>query len=47
MDKLVLSDDEWKKRLTSEEYDVLRRQGTGSTHRWLVPPSPPGEAQRK
>jgi peptide-methionine (R)-S-oxide reductase len=27
-EKLVLSDDEWRKRLTSEEYDVLRRHGT-------------------
>jgi peptide-methionine (R)-S-oxide reductase len=27
-DKLVLSDDEWRARLTPEEYDVLRRHGT-------------------
>ena len=27
-DKLVLSDDEWRKRLTTEEYEVLRRHGT-------------------
>jgi peptide-methionine (R)-S-oxide reductase len=27
-DKLVLSDAEWRKRLTPEEYDVLRRHGT-------------------
>jgi peptide-methionine (R)-S-oxide reductase len=27
-DKLVLSDDEWRRRLTPEEYDVLRRHGT-------------------
>jgi peptide-methionine (R)-S-oxide reductase len=28
VDKLALSDDEWKKRLTPEEYDVLRKHGT-------------------
>jgi peptide-methionine (R)-S-oxide reductase len=27
-DKLVLSDDEWKKRLTPEQYRVLRKEGT-------------------
>ena len=27
-DKLELSDDEWKKRLTPEQYEVLRREGT-------------------
>lgn len=27
-DKLELSDDEWKKRLTPEEYEVLREKGT-------------------
>ena len=27
-DKLTLSDDEWRKRLSPEEYDVLRRHGT-------------------
>ena len=27
-DKLVLSDDEWQKRLTPEQYQVLRRKGT-------------------
>ncbi len=32
MDKLVLSDDEWRKRLTPEEYDVLRRHGTERAH---------------
>lgn len=26
--KLVLSDKEWKKRLTVDQYDVLRREGT-------------------
>jgi len=26
--KLILSDDEWKKRLSPEEYEVLRRHGT-------------------
>lgn len=28
MDKLELSDGEWRRRLTREEYDVLRRHGT-------------------
>jgi peptide-methionine (R)-S-oxide reductase len=28
VDKLNLSDDEWRKRLTAEEYDVLRKHGT-------------------
>jgi peptide-methionine (R)-S-oxide reductase len=28
VDKLELSDDEWKKRLTPEQYQVLRRHGT-------------------
>ena len=28
VDKLVLSDDEWRRRLTGEEYEVLRRHGT-------------------
>jgi peptide-methionine (R)-S-oxide reductase len=28
MDKLKLSDDEWRSRLTQEEYEVLRRHGT-------------------
>ena len=27
-DKLILDDDEWRRRLTPEEYDVLRRHGT-------------------
>ena len=27
-DPLVLPDDEWRRRLTPEEYDVLRRHGT-------------------
>lgn len=27
-DKLILSDDEWRARLTPEEYQVLRRHGT-------------------
>jgi peptide-methionine (R)-S-oxide reductase len=27
-DKLILSDEEWRKRLTPEEYDVLRKHGT-------------------
>ena len=27
-DKLILPDDEWKKRLTPEEYQVLRQHGT-------------------
>jgi peptide-methionine (R)-S-oxide reductase len=28
MEKLVLSDAEWRERLTPEQYDVLRRHGT-------------------
>jgi peptide-methionine (R)-S-oxide reductase len=28
VEKLVLSDEEWRARLTPEEYDVLRRHGT-------------------
>ena len=28
MQKLVLTDEEWKKRLTPEQYDVLRKHGT-------------------
>ena len=28
MDKLKLSDDEWRRRLTAEEYAVLRKHGT-------------------
>jgi peptide-methionine (R)-S-oxide reductase len=28
VEKLKLSDDEWKKRLTPEQYDILRREGT-------------------
>ena len=28
MEKLVLSDAEWRKRLTREQYDVLRKHGT-------------------
>jgi peptide-methionine (R)-S-oxide reductase len=28
MDKLELSDEEWKKRLTEDRFDVLRRKGT-------------------
>jgi len=28
IEKLRLSDEEWKQRLTPEEYDVLRRHGT-------------------
>ena len=28
IDKLKLSDAEWKKRLTPEQYDILRREGT-------------------
>jgi len=27
-DKLILSDDEWKRRLSREEYEVLRHHGT-------------------
>jgi peptide-methionine (R)-S-oxide reductase len=30
IEKLVLSDDEWRKRLTPEEFQVLRRGGTES-----------------
>jgi len=32
VDKLVLSDEEWRKRLTREEYDVLRSHGTERPH---------------
>lgn len=28
IEKLVLSDDEWRKRLTPERYDILREEGT-------------------
>lgn len=28
IEKLVLSEDEWKKRLTPEQYNILRREGT-------------------
>jgi peptide-methionine (R)-S-oxide reductase len=28
MDKLILADDEWRRRLTPEQYQVLRRHGT-------------------
>jgi peptide-methionine (R)-S-oxide reductase len=28
VDRLVLSDEEWRRRLTREEYEVLRRHGT-------------------
>ncbi|AEI65793.1 methionine-R-sulfoxide reductase [Corallococcus macrosporus] len=28
VDKLILSDDEWRKRLSPQEYEVLRRHGT-------------------
>jgi peptide-methionine (R)-S-oxide reductase len=28
VEKLILSDDEWKKRLTPEQYQVLRKHGT-------------------
>jgi peptide-methionine (R)-S-oxide reductase len=28
IDKLKLSDEQWKKRLTPEQYDILRREGT-------------------
>ena len=28
MDKLILSDDEWRRRLTPEQYAVLRQHGT-------------------
>ncbi|MBA4741584.1 MAG: peptide-methionine (R)-S-oxide reductase MsrB [Azoarcus sp.] len=28
IDKLELSEDEWKKRLTSDQYRILRREGT-------------------
>jgi peptide-methionine (R)-S-oxide reductase len=32
VDKLVLSDEEWRQRLTPEEYDVLRKHGTERPH---------------
>jgi peptide-methionine (R)-S-oxide reductase len=28
VEKLILSDDEWRRRLTPEQYEVLRRHGT-------------------
>ena len=28
IEKLALSDDEWKKRLSSQQYDILRHEGT-------------------
>jgi peptide-methionine (R)-S-oxide reductase len=28
IEKLTLSDDEWKKRLTPQQYDILRHEGT-------------------
>ena len=28
VEKLILSDDEWRKRLTPEQYEVLREEGT-------------------
>jgi peptide-methionine (R)-S-oxide reductase len=28
MEKLILTDEEWRRRLTPEQYDVLRRHGT-------------------
>ena len=32
VDKLVLSDEEWRERLTREEYEVLRGHGTERPH---------------
>ena len=32
VEKLVLSDAEWRSRLSAEEYDVLRRHGTERPH---------------
>ncbi len=32
VDKLILSDEEWRKRLTPEEYQVLRHHGTERPH---------------
>jgi peptide-methionine (R)-S-oxide reductase len=32
IEKLILSDEEWRKRLPPETYDVLRRQGTERAH---------------
>ncbi|MCI0571820.1 MAG: peptide-methionine (R)-S-oxide reductase MsrB [Myxococcaceae bacterium] len=31
-DKLIFSDEEWRRRLTPEEYQVLRRHGTERAH---------------
>jgi peptide-methionine (R)-S-oxide reductase len=28
VERLILSDDEWKKRLTQQQYDILREEGT-------------------
>jgi peptide-methionine (R)-S-oxide reductase len=32
VDKLVLSDEQWRQRLTREEYEVLRKHGTERPH---------------
>ena len=32
IEKLVLSDDEWRKRLTPERYEILRNEGTEYAH---------------
>ena len=31
VDKVVMSDEEWKKKLTPEEFDVTRKEGTERT----------------
>jgi peptide-methionine (R)-S-oxide reductase len=32
IEKLVLSEEEWKKRLTEQQYNILRKEGTERSH---------------